>query len=212
MRPYIVKQGDYLEKIAHALGFDADTVWADGKNAELKQKRDPNLLHPGDILYVPDAKPTWLPLQAGTTNQYVADVPKTHLKLTFSNAGAPRANEPYVVKGLGAAVDGTSGGDGTIEIDVPVHVREIQIVFPKAKIAYPVQIGDMDPIDETAGVRKRLQHLGFEPSWADPGPPEEVMLAADRLALLSFQRVNGLETTGVADDATKKALVAAHGS
>ncbi len=27
MKPYVVRQGDYLAKIAHQLGFDPDVVW-----------------------------------------------------------------------------------------------------------------------------------------------------------------------------------------
>ncbi|MFT3767392.1 MAG: hypothetical protein QM820_18220 [Minicystis sp.] len=46
MKAYVVRQGDYLKQLAHALGFDADAVWNDPKNAELSQRRDPNLLHP----------------------------------------------------------------------------------------------------------------------------------------------------------------------
>ena len=28
--PYVVRQGDYLAKIAHTLGFDLDEVWNEG--------------------------------------------------------------------------------------------------------------------------------------------------------------------------------------
>ena len=61
MKPYVVKQGDYLLKLAHGLGFDADTVWNADENADLKAKRDPNILCPGDLLYVPDSEPKPLP-------------------------------------------------------------------------------------------------------------------------------------------------------
>ena len=35
MKPYVVKQGDYLNKLAHRLCFDAEKVWNDPANAEL---------------------------------------------------------------------------------------------------------------------------------------------------------------------------------
>ncbi len=57
MKPYIVRQGDFLMKIAHAQGFDADVVWSDPKNEGLERTRDPNLLHPGDLLWVPESAP-----------------------------------------------------------------------------------------------------------------------------------------------------------
>lgn len=209
-KPYLVKQGDYLEKIAHALRVEPDEVWNDPKNADLKQKRDPNLLFPGDILYVPEKEPRWLPLTMGSDNMYVATVPRTKVRIVFKDADQPRANQKYVILGMGEAEDGTTDGDGAIEIQVPVHIREIQVAFPDAKMLYPVRIGDMDPIDEPAGVRKRLQHLGY--IWASGGDEGEIDLdTADRLAIQCFQQDQGLSVTGTMDDATRSALLAAHG-
>lgn len=208
MKPYVVKQGDYLEKIAHALGIDADEVWNDPKNAEIKEKRDPNLLHPGDILYVPDCKRQWLPLKAGADNLYISKVPRTTIRLAFKDLDEPRANEPYVIRGMGEPEEGTTDGDGVIEVKVPVHIREIQITFPKARITYPVHIGDMDPVGETSGVRKRLQHLGY--LWALEAGEADDPEAMDRLAILAFQQDQGLEATGIMDEATRAALANAH--
>ena len=213
MKPYVVKQGDYVEKIAHALGVDPDEVWNDPKNADLNKQRDPNLLHPGDILYVPDPKKKWLPLKAGTDNLYVAKVPRTTIHLTFKDGNKPRGNEPYVIRGMGEPEEGTTDGDGTVEAKVPVHVREIQIAFPKSSITYPVLMGDMDPIEEATGVRKRLQHLGYGRA---PGAREEEVSDADaevldRLAILAFQHAQGLKATGAMDDATRAALAKMHG-
>lgn len=211
MTPYVVKQGDYLAKIAHAHGFDPDTVWNDPKNAELKETRAPNLLHPGDILYVPAREPQWLPLHQGTNNVYVAKVPQTKVRLVFNDFDKPRANEPYRVLGLGEPKEGTTDGEGAVEIQVPVHIREVQIHFPQTQVTYPVHIGDMDPIDESTGVRKRLGHLGYyqEPS---PGAGQNDAEENERAAIFAFQRDNALPTTGTLDDATKAKLLEKHGS
>ncbi|APR75165.1 Hypothetical protein A7982_00511 [Minicystis rosea] len=83
------------------MGFEADKVWKDPKNTELSQKRDPNVLHPGDILYVPDRKLEWLPIKAGTNNRYIAKIPRTTVRLALKDLDKPRANEPYVIHGLG---------------------------------------------------------------------------------------------------------------
>ncbi|APR86251.1 Hypothetical protein A7982_11600 [Minicystis rosea] len=210
MRPYVIKQGDYLEKVAHALGSDPDKIWNDPKNAELKQQRDPNLLHPGDILYVPAPEPQWMPLTANTSNLYVAKVPRTKVSLVFKDLDEPRANEPYVIHGMGEPEEGTTDGNGALEISVPVHVRELQVMFPKSHVTYPVHVGDMDPIGEPTGVRKRLQHLGYyeEPS-ADAGEGDTE--AAERAAIHAFQIDHELLPTGTLDDETRSMLLEKHG-
>ncbi len=48
MRPYVVRQGDYLVKLAFVHGFDAEEVWNDPKNEEIRGRRaDHNILAPG---------------------------------------------------------------------------------------------------------------------------------------------------------------------
>jgi hypothetical protein len=211
MKPYVVKQGDYLEKIAHAAGADPDEVWNDPKNAGIKKQRDPDLLHPGDIVYVPEPSPKWMPLKTGADNMYVAKVPRTKLSLTFMDRDKPRADEPYVIYGMGEPEEGQTDGQGNVLAQVPVHVREIRIAFPKSGLTYPVQLGDMDPIEETTGVRKRLLHLGYgRVPGADEDVTEADAEAMDRLAILAFQQDQGIPATGTIDDATRAALDKAH--
>lgn len=215
MKRYIVKQGDYLQKVAHALGFDPDKVWTDPQNADLKALRDPDILCPGDILFVPDTDPPPTnQVSQGASNDYTADIPVATFNLVFKGEDQPLANEPYFVEGLGTPQEGSTDGDGKVTLKVPVHLRECRIVFPDKGIGYPVRVGDMDPIEEAAGVRKRLQHLGFRgQDDEDSGDmSEDGMLARDGFALLLFQAFQGLPTSGTLDDATKAALLKAHGS
>src|SRR5215831_17342635 len=65
---HTVRQGEYLSKIARHYGFtDYHTIWDHAENAALKQKRqNPNVLFPGDRLYIPDAESKEV---AGVTTQ-----------------------------------------------------------------------------------------------------------------------------------------------
>src|ERR1017187_5867430 len=65
---YIVRQGDHLSKIAKAFGFsDYHTIWNDPNNAALKQQRqNPNVLFPGDSLFIPDRQ---LRVESRSTDQ-----------------------------------------------------------------------------------------------------------------------------------------------
>jgi N-acetylmuramoyl-L-alanine amidase len=204
--PYVVGQGDYLAKIAMRVGVDADTLWNDPQNAELKRTRDPNQLHPGDLIYLPGAAPQPLDLAPNTTNRYVADIPTTTVHLAL------RAfpNEAYEVTGHGLDDKGTTDGDGGLKVEVPLDVHEVRINLTKRGVVQRVRVGGMDPIDEPSGVRKRLQHLGFRGSadTDDDGATEQ----DDANALRRFQLAHGLPPTGELDDATKAELLKQHGS
>ena len=216
MRAYVIKQGDYLAKIAHSLGFSADEVWSHPRNADLKQLRDPNLLLPGDVLFIPDPAAPPLGITGGSSNDYSAEIPTTTVTVFFKNLGKPRANERYVITGLGEAIEGTTDAEGKVEITVSVHLREVDVAFPDDYAIYGVRVGDMDPIDEPSGARKRLQHLGYY-DWAADQPldaslGEDELEGANKAAILAYQQANGLEATGVIDVATRAALEEHHGS
>ena len=58
MRPYVVRQGDYLTGLADRHGFDPKQVWEDQRNAELRAERpSPEVLAPGDIVFLPEHPP-----------------------------------------------------------------------------------------------------------------------------------------------------------
>lgn len=213
MKPYVVQQGDYLDKIARLRGLSPDEVWSHPDNAGLAASRDRNVLHPGDCLWLPDVDVPGLDLACGTTNRYAATVARATLRLRFEDAQGAIANAAYEVKGLGGdVVRGSSAGDGLVELDVPVHVREVEIVFVDRGRTFRVRVGEMDPVTEDSGVMKRLRHLGYdEPQYSVPLTPDAEKERMEE-AVAVFQHEHGLEPTGQVDDATRAALIEAHGS
>jgi hypothetical protein len=65
----------------------------------------------------------------------------------------------------------------------------------------------VDPVDEPSGQAARLANLGFYAGPLDGGPTPEL-----EQAILMFQIAQGLPYDGKANQKTKDALVAAHGS
>src|SRR5262245_39538254 len=92
---YTVKQGDYLAKIARRFGFaNFAIIWDDPQNAGLKQQRkNPNVLFPGDQLSIPDKK---LKQESAVTQQkhrFELKNPKITLRLVLEDAcSKPIAN------------------------------------------------------------------------------------------------------------------------
>jgi hypothetical protein len=214
VKPYVIKQGDYLLKVAHILGFDADKAWNDGKNAELKKlRKDPRMLVAGDILFIPDEPKKGLKLNAKQVNAYVAHVPLVKSKLVLAVGGKPLANEKYVIEGLGEEEEKKTSEKGEVAIEVPVHVREVTVRFVDRKRRIKVAIGHLDPPDTPSGARMRLTTLGLYGAKMK-GADRHVSHDKDALkhAIKKFQKQKGLEESGEIDDTTRKALIDAHGS
>src|SRR5262245_52541008 len=126
LKAHVVKPGEYLASLAHRFGFDADTIWADPKNKELADKRDPNVLAPGDILFFPQedesALGTIIKIICEDLNPFAATVPTVPVELVFvDHEGKPIANEPFEVIGASAPpAPPTTGADGTAKFEVTV--------------------------------------------------------------------------------------------
>lgn len=214
MRPYVIRQGDYLTKLAHTMGFEADSIWEHPKNEQLRQKRpNKNLLHPGDILWVPDAaEHRRLVIHEGTTNRYVARVPGVYIAVKLQVGGEPLAKEPFRIMGLGEPIEGETDEKGYVRAGVPVHVREIEVYLPERDRTLRLRVGDLDPVDTVSGIKKRLMHLGYyQPTRVgveNEGVDGEALVSA----LKSFQSDKGLAPSGKVDEDTSKALTGDHGS
>jgi hypothetical protein len=213
MRPYVVRQGDYLVKLAFVHGFDAEEVWNDAKNDEIRGRReDHNILAPGDIVYLPVKERKGLPIVKGATNKYTATVPRVEVALVFQDSeGNPMTKEPCEILGLGSFGQTLreTDGDGQLLLKVPVSTRELTIHFPRKNVTHRVLVGDMDPVDGKSGIQKRLQNIGF---WhggpADDGDGDgDVFMQG---ALRSFQANSGVDSSGVLDDATRQAILDTH--
>jgi hypothetical protein len=216
MKPYVVKQGDFLKRIAFDLGFVADEVWNDAANADLKSKRKTgDVLLPGDILYVPENPRKRNPYTKETDNPYKARLPRVKVQVVLAAPGGkPLEGEPYVVKGLGDESEKKTEADGKVSFEAAIHVRQVEVILTKRNQTLLVKVGDLDPADEPSGARMRLQHLGYYgPTFAGGDQPypssEEALLGA---ALKAFQTAQGLLADGKLDAVTAAALKSIHGS
>lgn len=207
--PYVVKQGDHLEKIAFLRGCDAETIWSNGKNTELAAKRKTGaMLLPGDIIHVPLDAPPALELAKGTSNRYTATIPTVPVAVQLQlhrNGKRVSGDQPFEVHGVGPrVVKGTSEPDGTVRFEAPILCREAEVRFPKLGVVMPVHIGGLDPVEERSGQKQRLRNLGYLPGGG------EVSEAALATAVARFKRDHGLPPDGIVDDATRDALGGAH--
>jgi len=189
MQPYIIRQGDYLAKLAYKFSFDAEAVWNDPKNAELQKLRpNPNILLAGDILYIPDPAPVQAgtkSLTSGTTNSFASNCPTVPVTICFLDASL--ASHPYTVNELPQLTGLTTGTDGTASFEVPVTMQAVTLVFTSGGTTFNCQTGNLDPINTLSGICQRLQHLGYLSSTLDPTSVDPDSVRAGLLALKAAQ-------------------------
>jgi hypothetical protein len=207
VQPYVIRQGDFLLKLATRFGFDADEVWNDDKNADLRQQRpDPNILLPGEMFYIPDSTETDpMPVITGTTNVFTPRPPTVTIICKFGgNDSTTYASKAYTITELPEMTGLATDSEGVGNVEVPVSLDTATLVFSDTAESFTLCVGDLDPHDTPSGAQQRLTTLGFPL----PDEPDEHDL---RCALAMFQCARGLDPTGDLDDQTAAKLKDEHG-
>ena len=167
MQPYVIRGSDYLSKLAHKFGFDADAVWNDPNNSDLRKLRtNPEILLAGDILQVPESSfepPPAQPLVIGTTNTFTAPAPPTvTIKHKFVGVDPSiYASKAYTVRELDDLKGLQTDADGLVTFEVAVTLESATIRFTETGEEWTLAIGGLDPINSTIGIFQRLQGLGY---------------------------------------------------
>jgi hypothetical protein len=194
VEPYVIRQGDYLARLAYQFGFDAGSVWNDDKNTQLRKVRtDHNILSPTDILYIPDQAnkpPVTQSLSTGTTNTFVSDPPTTNVTIRFVDA--PFASQAYSVPELPRLTGLTTGQDGTATFSIPVTLDTFTIAFAGSGLSFSFDVGCLDPINTLSGIFQRLQNLGYIDPDVTADPPDMDVV---RAALRAFRAASQAPTS-----------------
>jgi hypothetical protein len=196
MPTHTVSQGDCLSSLASQQGLKWETVWNHPNNQALKQQRkDPNVLYPGDEIYLPDRETKELPRPTEKRHKFAKSGIKAKIKLRLLDDYKPRAGVNYELEIDGVRKTGVTDGNGFLEQSIPPGARRGRLLVGKGttKDVYELLLGELDPIDTEAGLRGRLTNLGF---------------GADDLseAISAFQQKEGLEISGEANELTANRL------
>lgn len=207
MKPYIVRQGDYLAKIAFTEGFDGEQVWNHEKNAPLRESgREPNVLCPSDVLCIPEESALPQPLSLECANSLSALVPVTKVLVRFVMRESSLASATFVATGAGFETRGAADAEGVVHIDVPTVVSRVEIYFEEHGVRFGLMIGHLDPMCEATGIKQRLANLGCISDLND-----ELDDALQPLGIAELQRSCGLDASGTLSDETRIGLKRSHG-
>lgn len=200
---HIITEFETTSGLAARYGFSPDAVWNHPENAELRKKRkDMNVLLPGDVLVIPDFE---LKESEGATEKrhvFVKNGTPALFKLQlYEDDGRPRANQDYVLIVDKKRYNGTTDAQGALKEYVSPSARQGKIILLPSELAFDLQFGGLNPIEDASGIRQRLNNLGF----GDAATEEKL-----KAALMRFQKQADLPETGEADAATRDCLAKLH--
>ncbi len=178
-----VEEGDSVISLSEEYGLFANTIWNDPDNAELKKKRkDMNILMPGDVVAIRDKR--LKEVDKPTTKKHVfrrKGIPALY-RLQLFDIEKPRANQKYRLVVDGQPYEGWTDDHGVLEEYIPATSKEGELIIGKDNFRLLIKFGYLDPINETTGVQKRLNNLGY-----DCGEPDGDLNDATKAALKAFQ-------------------------
>ena len=210
---HIVRQGDYLAKVAKQYGFaDWKTIWNDPGNAALKKRRDnPNILYPGDRVVIPEKqeRKESAPSDGRHTFQVRGKPLKLRLVLKDLNF-KPLANKKCTLRVGAQQFEITSQANGLVENEIPYGAEQARLFVEDdnapVTLEVPVQIGHLDPVDTVSGQKARLNNLGYY-----AGPLDEEDEALFKSAVEEFQCDHKLTVDGKCGPRTQAKLKEAYG-
>jgi hypothetical protein len=200
-----------------------------------QKRKSPDILYPGDIVKIPDLTEHQEPAATDTKHRFRRKGVPAILRLQilkeaeqdpqaaaggkstdeseyeapdyepFEREDEPVANAEYTFDAGGVKQEGTTDGEGRIEVKIPPGAETGWLhVIPESgdEMMLEVNLGAMDPIDTDSGLQLRLCNLGF--SCEKEGETREA-------ALRLFQEKYGLSVTGEPDQDTLDKLEEIHG-
>jgi len=213
MPNYSVQQGDTLAKIAERASLASwKRIYDHANNAEFRQNRpDPNLIYPGDVVYVPDREDRDESSSTDANHQFLYKRPKQVLRVAVEDMDGKRlASQPYQLWVDGEQSTGSTDGEGIIEKEIPVKAS--QGMLKVGDYQWNLGIGHLNQMDANtpdqgiSGAQGRLLNLGYP-----VGPVDGICGPQTKASLRYFQADEHLPETSELDAATRAKLIEVHG-
>jgi hypothetical protein len=215
MPTHNVVQGECICSLADRFGLLWKEIYDHPANAKLRRLRpDPEILYPGDEVYIPDPGKKEELCQTAKTHRFVVKAITVELRIVLADQqGNPLANKKFLIHGEGVHVAGKTSATGLIVASIPANLESASLSAwiygsensPHADIEYDLQIGHLDPKDTITGIQSRLNNLGFR--CPTTGEDDK----ATQRALARYRQAHQLpETAGIHDPGFRNGLVKRH--
>ena len=168
---HVVKQGEYLAMLAHQYGFvNYLTIWDAPENAALKKERkNPNILYPGDELFIPDREIKEVSRPTEKRHTFEKDSQDLKVRIVLTDLkNKPLQGYECVLTLDGEPKEITTEGDGKLSKDIPDNATGGKLLDKgrptkdlRLQRDFVVKIGHLDPVDKLSGQIARLNNLGY---------------------------------------------------
>ncbi len=194
--------------IAAQYGLPWKKIWDHPQNKALSDlRKSPNILYPGDELFIPEIELRYEDCPTETLTQFKWHSAQNKLHLVLRDEwDKPLKNISYTLHIRGRSpIEKKTGSDGLIEAEVPEDIDSVRLIVKDLNMHLDLMVGHLDPVSRITGVQQRLNSLGF-----NCGAVDGIVGPATRAALQRFQAWAGVKQTGVADSRTRQELEKAH--
>lgn len=213
---HTVKQGENLGKIARQYKIgDWKEIYLHPSNADFRKKRpNPNIICPGDALFIPEQKSQRVTVRTGAGHRFVVCRAYEELKLRLvDDEGNLLANlKTRFDLGAGPQTAITdSRGMLTIQVDDP-ELQELRLELfadedtETASHHYDIKLSHLDAADTLAGLQGRLNALGY-----DCGVVDGIYGNQTKAGIMSYQQHKGMTVDGQASAAIYAAVAKDYG-
>lgn len=215
----VARQHDCVSKLAYAYGLRYPKLVVDApENGALWTHRaNPDVLYPGDEVFVPKFERSERPAALDTRNSFRLSVGRPRLRVAIQTAQGEAIDGCHFqldIEGR-SPLFGKSDGAGLIEKPLQpdddaatLHLGpDVRFGADAERLVYELLLGALDPVEHLEGVQARMNNLGF-----DCGIVDGVNGPLTRAAVRAFQKASGLIVDAIPGPVTQAALEAAHGS
>jgi Putative peptidoglycan binding domain len=210
---HIVNQGECVSRIAYQYGYrDYTRIYEHPNNAELRQKRpDPNLLFPGDKLFIPEVIEKTEVCVTGQKHVFRTMRPLRWLRVALEEEDNSRlANRPYELVIDGSRFSGLTSSQGLIEHRISMNAERGTLQVDgkswELAVAHLNPVGKATPDGGVSGAQGRLRNLGYP-----VGAIDGILGPKTKTAIRWFQADEGLPAIGELSERTCMKLVEVHG-
>ena len=207
---HTVAEGEWIGSIAADAGFDSwDWIWALPQNASLRAARsEPNLLVPGDHVFVPPVEPKTSAHATDAAHEFVRAQAEDKLILRFNGVQLYIQHFGPLEYTLTVAGNSQSGkiSSENEEIAMPLPIGTREATLEIGGESTTLNVGGLQPIARLSGMQARLNNQGFF-----AGPVDNLDGPKTQRGAIGFQEYNDLKVDGVIGSQTRGKMKSIYG-